>query len=268
MPCPNRQNMHYGGHTTCVQIHLPGSDEILVLDSGTGIRNLGQQLMEDDAPLKGQLFITHPHWDHIQGFPFFGPLYHGSNRFDIHMPAQEAGGCRAILAGHLTKTFFPVSLDMMDAELHFINQPAERTSYDTFDIEYLEANHSIRTAMYKLHCAGHQLVFAPDNELPPERSGSPFMDSLTDFIAGADMLIHDAQYDRQLYAGREGWGHSAWQEVVDVARKAGVKKLLLTHHDPDADDEQLQQRDDVLNERYGADFELIQLAKEGQTITI
>lgn len=266
-PCADKENMEYGGNTTCVQIHLPERDEILIFDSGTGIRKLGHQLIEQDCDLNGRIFITHPHWDHIQGFPFFPPLHNTSNRFHIHMPAQQEGSCKEVISGHFSKTFFPVAMDMLDAHLSFVNQPPKRLPYEGYEIEFIKANHSINTAIYKLHVDGRQLVFAPDNELVPEKycNNPEQMVRIADFISGADLLIHDAQYNLQVYEEKQGWGHSPWEEVVRVAMQKKVRKLYLTHHDPEADDKQLMRLDEHLQREYGSHFEAIELAKEGQT---
>lgn len=262
--------MEYGGNTTCVQIHIPDSDEILILDCGTGVRNLGQQLCSRDADHTGRIFVTHPHWDHIQGFPFFRPIYRSANYFDIHMPPQKTGGCEQILSGHLSETFFPVSLDMIDANLGFFDQSPSRTSYDQYDVEYIQANHSINTAIYKFHFGQKIFVFAPDNELIPDgyTRNRKKIKQIKNFISGADVLIHDAQYDRTSYRHKQGWGHSPWQETVKVAKECKVKKLFLTHHDPCCNDKLLGKRDRMLKNRYGSSFDTVQLAKEGQTVAI
>ncbi|SMO33763.1 MBL fold metallo-hydrolase [Fodinibius sediminis] len=266
-PCADRENMDYGGNTTCLQVELPGTEEVLIFDSGTGIRKLGQYLHERHERLKGRIFITHPHWDHIQGFPFFKPLHQADNQFHIHMPVQQEGSCREIMSGHFGKTFFPVPLDTLDACLNFVDQQPERAAFGAYEVEYLKAIHGTNTAMYKLHIGGRQMVFAPDNELVPEkyRDSNRRMESIAKFIRGVDLLIHDAQYDLEAYEHRRGWGHSPWQEVVRLAREQQVRKLYLTHHDPEAHDRKLQQLDEYLRENYGSYFEVIKLAREGQT---
>lgn len=270
-PCANKENMKFGGNTTCVQIHIPGSNELLILDSGTGIRNLGNNLVRKSSDrINGHIFITHPHWDHIQGFPFFKPIYEAENHFRIHMPAQDNGGCKDILSGHLTKTFFPVTLEMIDANLTYITQQPERQRYEGYEVEFMPANHTINTAIYKIRSHGKQIVFCPDNELNPDggKKGPAFYSRLKTFFKEADVLIHDGQYDLESYKTKHGWGHSAWENVVDFAMDAGVKHLFLTHHDPDSDDDKLRNLNERLHQKYGDRFESVQLAKEGPRIIL
>jgi len=269
-PCANKQNMEYGGNTTCVQVHIPDSEEVLILDSGTGIRNLGNNLAQGSDSINGRIFITHPHWDHIQGFPFFKPIYAKENHIKIHMPAQVNGGCKDILSGHLTKTFFPVTLEMIDANLVYITQPQKKIAYENYEVEYILANHTINTAVYKIHINGKHIVFCPDNELVPhtDRTDTEFYTKLEEFFRGADVLVHDGQYNLDSYKNKHGWGHSAWEEVVDFAIRSQVKRLFLTHHDPDSDDKKLQRLDKYLQEKYDDQFEMVGLAREGEKIVL
>ena len=266
-PCANKENMEYGGNTTCLQVDVPASDDVLILDSGTGIRNFGNRILENRGNISGRIFITHPHWDHIQGFPFFKPIYGSKNHFEIHMPEQVNGGCKEILSGHLTETFFPVTLDMIDANLEYITQPKERIEFDGYEIEFMLANHTVNTAIYKIHVGDKEIVFAPDNELNPdsEQASADFYNNLKAFIEDADVLIHDAQYSLESYQGKEGWGHSPWEKVVDFAARANVKNLFLTHHDPDSDDNMLLSLDEHLRKEFSDNFASIQLAKEGDS---
>ncbi|MEL7832949.1 MBL fold metallo-hydrolase [Fodinibius sp. Rm-B-1B1-1] len=267
-PCANKENMEYGGNTTCLEVDVPGTDDMLILDSGTGIRNLGNSVIDQPGQIRGRIFITHPHWDHIQGFPFFKPIYGSKNHFAIHMPDQGVeGGCKDILDGHLTKTFFPVTLDMIDANLEYITQPQERKSYEGYDIDFMMANHTVETAIYKVYINGKQIVFCPDNELiVGDNRQSAYQEELEEFLEGVDLLIHDGQYNRSSYEEKRGWGHSAWEDVVALGRKLDIKRLFITHHDPDSDDSQLSALDDHLQDKFGSVFKEIGLAKEGYQI--
>lgn len=268
-PCANKENMEYGGNTTCVQVQVPSTNEVLILDSGTGIRNLGNELLNKPGKIRGRIFITHPHWDHIQGFPFFKPIYGSKNQFEIHMPAQESGGCKHILSGHLTKTFFPVTLEMIDANLKYVTQKPKKKQYQGYAVEFMMANHTTNTAIYKIYIEGREIIFCPDNELNHDRiKEDDFYVRFEAFCEGADMLIHDGQYDINSYEYKRGWGHSAWETVVEFAERAGVKRLFITHHDPDSTDQQLAELDEKLQVEFGDQFDVIRLAKEGAKILI
>lgn len=268
-PCANFENIEYGGNTSCLEINAPGMDELLIFDSGTGIRNLGNHLERlNEMKCQGRIFITHPHWDHIQGFPFFKPFYSGKNKFFIHLPEQYRGGAQEILSGHLTKTFFPVTLDMLNAEIEYITQKEEPEDYGHYSIEYLVANHSTKTAIFKIRIGGQVIIYAPDNELPLKTTPIQFLEKFRNFIEGADVLIHDAQYTLQQYKKREGWGHSSWERVLEVVKNSGVKNLYLTHHDPDTNDEVLKKRDRRLKQYEGSQFDNVCLAKEGAEIRL
>lgn len=262
--------MEFGGNTTCLQIKIPGTDEVLIMDSGTGIRNLGNHLTESADNIRGRIFITHPHWDHIQGFPFFKPIYNHRNHFDIHMPSQANGGCKEILSGHLTKTFFPVTLEMIDANIEYNTQEETLQHFGHYDIEYMLANHPINTAIYKIHVGGKKIVFCPDNELTPiaEKTNAYFYTKFKEFLLDADILIHDGQFNRETYRDKVGWGHSAWEEAVEFAIRSNVKRLVITHHDPDSNDILLNDLDERIHLEYSSYFDLITLAKEGITISV
>lgn len=263
-PCANKENMVYGGNTTCVQIRIPNTENLLILDSGSGIRNLGNRLIKQKKQLKGDIFITHPHWDHIQGFPFFKPIYVPQNKFTVHMPQQISGGCKEVLSGQMTYTYFPVTPEMLMANIEYITQSFNLQEYDGYKIEFMLANHPVTTAIYKIHVGDKRIVFCPDNELIPneDENRNPFYRHLKEFFRGADILIHDGQYARDTYGPRRNWGHSAWEEAVELCSSLGVKHLYLTHHDPDSTDAVLNAYTEKLSS-YTSDFESAQFAKEG-----
>ncbi|WP_142453445.1 MBL fold metallo-hydrolase [Gracilimonas mengyeensis] len=263
--------MQYGGNTTCVQVEIPSQDELLIFDCGTGLRNLGNALENDTDAAKGRIFITHPHWDHLQGFPFFKPFYDHKNWFRIYLPPQGEMGCREILQGHMSKTFFPVSMDMLQADIDCENFENGKKVFEHYTMEYMWANHTVPTAIFKLRTQDKSIVFAPDNEIPDEkggRSADEFNSKLCDFLEGVDLLVHDAQYSKKQYQSKKGWGHSAWELTVDMAARAGVKQLCLTHHDPDNSDGVLARLEHTLMKEHADKFEKIWLAKEGQEITL
>lgn len=269
-PCANDENMRYGGNTTCLQVEVEGQDEFLILDCGTGFRNFGNRMNEAEQSIRGRVFITHPHWDHLQGFPFFKPFYEGKNWFRIYLPPQGEIGCKEILQGHMSSTFFPVSIDMLEADIDCDTFQPGTKYFEEYSIEYMWADHTVPTAIYKLKFGDTVIVFSPDNELATDDSEKTraFREAFSRFIKDVDILIHDGQYDREQYESRVGWGHSAWEEVVEIAYEAGVKRLFLTHHDPDNDDEVLANWEKNIKEQHSRKFEFLALAKEGQEVAI
>ncbi|MDZ7808319.1 MAG: MBL fold metallo-hydrolase [Gracilimonas sp.] len=269
-PCANAENMRYGGNTSCVQIKIPGEDALMVFDSGTGFRNLGNELNSNGNGHKGRVFITHPHWDHLQGFPFFKPFYDSDNCFRIYMPPNGDMGCEEILQGHMSKTFFPVSMDMLEADINCVTTDPAPIDFGTYQVEYMWAVHTVPTAIYKLTVGEITIVYAPDNEimLGNRKDVIDFREEFVEFIQGADILMHDSQYNSEEYKDRIGWGHSAWEVVVELAEKANVKRLCLIHHDPDKDDDILDEVNTKIQKKFASKFEHISLAKEGQAISI
>lgn len=269
-PCANTRHMLFGGNTSCLQVDIPERQELLVFDCGTGIQNLGNHLCADHGPQKGRIFITHPHWDHIQGFPFFKPFYDPKNTFDIHMPAQLEGGCKEVLTKYLAETFFPIGLDMMNSSISCITQPSDREDFSGFSVEYMWANHTIFTAMYKIRIGDKVIIFAPDNEIPTIQTplALSWVNEFEAFIKDADVLIHDAQYTNELYNERVGWGHTSWETIIKCAQNASVKKLYLTHHDPDHGDEALLTLDKKVKGEWGQYFDAIEFVKEGTRVTL
>lgn len=271
-PCANTENMIFGGNTTCLQIEASTIDELLVIDCGTGLRNLGNHLVSHDKAIKGRIFVTHPHWDHLQGFPFFKPFYDERCWFRVYLPPQEDNvGCKEILQGHLSNTFFPVTIDMLHADMECETfDELDKIEFHGYTVDYMWAKHTVKTAIYRFHIGDKVIIIAPDNELPMDNSAASnaFIEEFRNFVSNADVLIHDAQFNNEQLKERFGWGHSSWERIIELAQGTGLKRLILTHHDPDSNDEYLANLDAHVKKRFGHYFDEIGFAKEGQIIRL
>jgi phosphoribosyl 1,2-cyclic phosphodiesterase len=232
-PTPQSENLRYGGNTSCVEVRLNG--HIYIFDCGTGFRNLGKQLeMEKNGtPMHAHIFLSHFHWDHIQGIPFFAPLYNNpKNSFMFHSSNQTRGMERA-LEEQMSDPFFPVKMNEMAAKREFFNIDEGRLEFDDCVIHSRRLNHPQGCLGFRIETKTGVLVYATDNEPGNEE----FDKSVRELAEGADVLIYDAQYLPEQYAARKmGWGHSHWREAVNVAMESGAKELVLFHHDPDHTD--------------------------------
>ncbi len=235
IPVPGPKTVNIGGNTSCIEVRA--GSEILIFDAGTGIRALGNTLMRE-LPIVARMFFTHVHWDHIQGFPFFAPAFIKGNRFDLFGGRKISATLAETLAGQMNFPNFPVSLAEMAAQMNFHDlHEGEAVACGDAVISNKQLNHPGGIFAYRVDFAGHSVVLATDTE-----HYSCTDRKLTELAEGADVLIYDAMYTPDEYAGsaesmpRTGWGHSTWQEGVKVAREARVKKLVLFHHDPDHDD--------------------------------
>lgn len=269
-PCANTENMIFGGNTTCFQIESDSLDELLIIDCGTGIRNLGNHILNGSRSIRGRIFITHPHWDHLQGFPFFKPFYEPSSWFRVYLPPQDGSGCKEILQGHMSNTFFPVTMDMLDADMACETFYPGNLSLQNYSVDYMWAKHTVQTAMFRFKINGKTIIIAPDNELPIDDSSesNEFIDEFKKFVSGADILIHDAQFCSKQYLERVGWGHSSWERVLDVTADCNIKKLILTHHDPDSDDAYLKKLDDEVKASHSQHYDLVAFAREGMKLEL
>lgn len=269
-PCANAENMKYGGNTTCLQIEADSIPDLLIVDCGTGLRNLGNKLTESGNGSKGRIFITHPHWDHLQGFPFFKPFYELDNWFRVYLPPQDEVGCKEILQGHMSNTFFPVTIDMLEADMDCETFYPGKLEFEGYSVDYIWAKHTVSAAMFKFEIGGKVIVFAPDNELPIDTSSESlsFIETFKEFVKGVDVLIHDAQFNLEQHKERKGWGHSCWENVLEITKGLDIGKLILTHHDPDSTDDYLSELEDKLKKEYKSNYQEISLAKEGQIIQL
>jgi len=239
---PGPSTIRYGGNTSCVEIRSD-SGQLVVVDCGTGGHALGQQLTaQADRAVDGHILISHTHWDHIQGIPFFAPLFVTGNTWDISGPKGLSQSLRTTLAGQMEHTYFPITLDQFTATIRY--QDLVEGTFHIGDIKvttrYL--NHPALTLGYRLEADGASVVYCCDHEPHSAALASGELPIVgldrryADFVTGADLVIHDAQYTAQEYATKIGWGHSSVEYAVRVCREVGVKRLALTHHDPLRDD--------------------------------
>ncbi len=251
-PVCERPFQEYGGNTTCVLLTFDNG-RIAILDAGSGLRNLGKDLIASGHRQQGTIFIglSHFHLDHIQGFPFFAPAYDRSRHFTLC-----AFGCgastkniRGIFAGQMQQEYFPVSLDEMGASFAFHEPAGDGFVEGETRVTSYRHNHPGGAFTYRIESRGKVLVFCTDIE-----HGEMIDPKIVELSEGADLLIHDAQYTPDELPRKRGWGHSSWEQAVDVARQAGVKRLALTHHDPDHDDAFLRKIDDQCRRHFSHAF--------------
>ncbi|MBW2732911.1 MAG: MBL fold metallo-hydrolase [Deltaproteobacteria bacterium] len=235
IPVPGPSTVKYGGNTPCIEIRA--GKEILIIDGGSGLRGLGNALLPE-MPLVVRMFFTHFHWDHIQGFPFFTPAFVKGNRLDLFGSNKLTGTLAETLAGQMNYPNFPVSLNDMAAQIKFHDlREGEAVVCGDAVISNTQLNHPGGVFAYRVDFGGHAVVVATDTE-----HYSCLNAKLVELADGADLLVYDAMYTPEEYAGDEGlspktgWGHSTWEEGVKIAQAARVRKLVLYHHDPDHDD--------------------------------
>ncbi len=231
--CPSPYHVRYGGNTSCVSFTM--GDYHLILDAGTGIRPLGQFLNKLDVR-QSTILLTHTHWDHINGFPFFGPAFLPDRHFRIlagHL--KNDGGIQQILATQMHTPMFPVPLEAMKAKLEFEDFQSGETFNLTPEIvvKTCGLNHPNGATAYRVEYEGKSVCYVTDTEHVP---GQPDQ-AILSLIDGADLVIYDSTYTDEEFPGKVGWGHSTWQEGMRLCRMANVKRYAIFHHDPDHDDD-------------------------------
>jgi len=261
-PTPEHRNSRYGGNTTCLELRLDNGT-LIILDCGSGLRSLGKSLLREFSqdPIHGYVFLTHFHWDHIQGIPFFLPLYREGDIFLFHAVNRAQNELAGIIGGQMTTPFFPVDMTMLSSRISFYDLSHEPVNVEGAVITSAPLNHPQGCVAYRIEADGASMVLATDNE-----PGSPVHDAaLRDLARGADLLIYDAQYTpEQLRGEKKGWGHSSWLEGTRIARECGVRRLVLFHHDPDHDDRFV----DGLVARARQNFPAAEAATEGTEINL
>lgn len=258
LPVPGPATVRYGGNTSCVEVRADG--EIIALDAGTGIRGLGLALEKEFGPetIRLTLLITHTHWDHIQGLPFFAPAYNSKNLIRILGYEGARAGLGSILAGQMETPFFPVSLRELPSHLAIEELKEMQFEIGPVKVAAKFANHPGICAGYRLYTSAGSIAYMPDNE-PYEplklqlaaqggirdEEAKKFAEAerskMVEFLRDCDVAILDSQYTDEEYPRFVGWGHSSVGSVVALALDANVRKLLLFHHDPSHDDAKIDQ---------------------------
>lgn len=260
--CPTPQHMKYGGNTSCIEV-MPGGDRRIILDAGTGIRSLGGHFIKHDIR-EAHLLLTHTHWDHINGFPFFAPAYDPKRSLHImagHLSAKK-GGIRGALSAQMDSPMFPVPLAAMQAKLRFEDFKAGEgfSLYDDVRIETAPLNHPNGATGYRIEHDGKAMCYVTDTEHVP---GAPDRNILG-LIEGADLVIYDSTYTEEEFPSKIGWGHSTWNEGVSLCREAGVEKMAIFHHDPEHDDAFMEKLEAEARNAWSGTF----AARDGMELTI
>jgi CheY-like chemotaxis protein len=257
---PGPTTLRYGGTTYCVEVRGVDGTRI-VLDCGTGAHGLGQALVASGGPCDGHLLITHTHWDHIQGFPFFAPLFTPGNTWDIYAPGALGQRLEQALAGQMEYNYFPITLAQLGATIRFHDLVEGQFAVGGVRVATQYLNHPALALGYRLESGGKVIVYASDHEPhapnpAARREGEPSMHGEdrrhVEFLAGADLVIHDTQYTVEEYAQKRGWGHTPAEWAVDYAVAAGARRLALYHHDPLRDDEALDRIVEICRRRASA----------------
>ena len=294
IPCPGPLTMRYGGNTACIEVRLRDTNRLIIVDAGSGIRELGDTIsgsLAGDVPIEIDIFLTHTHWDHIMGFPFFAPIYSKSTKLTVHGPVTyEENTLKEVLSVQWTYRYFPIRHEELASRIDYVD--LHEGVYDLgggliVKTKYL--NHPLLCLGYRFEYGGKAFCTAYDTEpfsnlfitdrenpnydaaMAAEGEAAALAENqrVEDFISNADLVVFDAQYTRKEYAGgRRGWGHSPMEYAIDLAGRGKVKRLALFHHDVHRTDEQI----DALSGKYAVDAAPgvmgVFFAREGEEVVL
>lgn len=278
IPVPGKDTLKYGGNTPCVEIRT-SNNKLLILDAGTGIRELGHRLVQDGFNEPLDILLTHYHWDHIQGIPFFIPIYQKGREITFYGIRGRVNTMKQLLSDQMELDYFPIKIDEVPAEIKFEHiQPNKLLHLDGLNIETLSVYHPSPTLTFKVSENDKNIIYMTDNELDVKGENETNMiemlktknNELIKFCNGCDYLIHDMMYDEKVIESKLGWGHSSNKAVANFAILANVKNLVFFHYNPDYTDEKIDQLlESTRNElkRYGSEINCI-ASREGLTITL
>jgi len=233
---PGRNTTLYGGNTACLEITTQNGKKVIV-DAGTGIRALGAKMVAENEEMEVLLLITHIHWDHILGFPFFAPIFNQSSKIMIDGYPPCMNGLKSTFDNKMGDGFFPIKFDDLKADIRYLERLHQGgLEIDGTVIDSIPLRHPQGGLGFRFRQGEKTLVFITDNELRDDACKGGFHEKYTEFCKDADILIHDSQYTPQEISKRKGWGHSDYQITFDLAHRANVKRLILFHHDPSRTD--------------------------------
>lgn len=263
-PCHGDEIARYGGNTSCVSIDVAGEDPLL-LDLGTGLRYFGLSC-PTGVPFHGSCLLSHLHWDHVQGLPFFGPLLHEDSELVVYAPSEHDGRTAAeVLSATICPPLFPIGIDGFPGHID-VREPAAKFRIGGFDIESARVPHVGEALGYRVTHGSQSVAYIPDHQQPV--GGPRIADGVWGLCQGVDLLIHDAQYTPAEFAKKSAWGHCTVEYAVWLAGEVGAKRLALFHHDPSHDDDMLDRLAAAANScgrEMGVD---VFAAREGQVVDL
>ena len=271
---PGPSTARFGGNTSCVEVRA-SDGTVIILDCGTGARELGMHLVQTmPQPIRLHLFIGHTHWDHIQGFPFFVPAFLPGSELNIYAPIGFQRGLEEAMAGQMEYSYFPVKMRDLRSRIHFteLDEGFFRVGGVLVETQFL--NHTAPTVAYRMTSDGATIAYATDHEPFWNASGRvsqhPGDERHIAFLKGANLVIHDAQYTDGEYRDKVGWGHSSLEYAVDVALAAGVERLVLFHHDPAHDDAMMERMEAMARDHVGRRGQALDVlaAREGLELEV
>jgi len=280
IPSPGEDTVKYGGNTACIELLIPGrEEEAFIFEAGTGVRKLGLDLMKRGVK-KIHLFISHTHWDHIQGFPFFVPAFMGGSEITIYGPKLAGRSLKQALETQMEHDFFPVKAKWLKSQMNFVELGEESVSLGDLEISTKASFHTVVTLGFKASWQGKNLFFSSDMEKyydvfeGLDEAAVEAVEELNqrhvDFMKGCHSVIHDAQYTVEDYKMKKGWGHSTFDDVVDFALDAKIDRLFFWSHDPerkDTDLEAIQEKWQSFVQEKGSGLEVV-IAREGSSFEV
>ncbi|MDP3694662.1 MAG: MBL fold metallo-hydrolase [Desulfocapsaceae bacterium] len=294
IPCPGPLTQKYGGNGACIELRIGAENRLVIIDAGSGIRPLGNHLMQHElakGPIKAEIFLSHTHWDHIMGFPYFVPIYVPGTHLKVYGPVSfEEDPLEEVVGGQMKYRYFPVNMGELKSKIEYIRLQEEsgRDYGNGLVLTTKFLNHPITALGYRFDYQGKSFcscydfetfrnLFITDPDHPDYDEGMAVEGeevareqnlAMEAFFAGADLLVHDSQYTEAEFKTRIGWGHSSFEHAIAAANRAGVKRLALFHHDPDRTDQQIDEMAATycVPGRYG-NTEVF-FAREGQVIEL